>query len=110
MELNEFQRLARETAVYNHERDAIIYPVLGLANEAGEVAGKVKKMLRGDYDHKSKEEIHAMIADELFDCLWYIGSSADDIGYTLDQIVQNGLQKLRDRKTRNVLKGDGDTR
>ena len=110
MELNEYQRLAKETAVYDHERDSITYPILGLCNETGEVAGKLKKWKRGDYNDFSKDLILKMIADELGDVFWYLAATADDLGYTLEEIAQMNLDKLKNRKEKNVLKGDGDTR
>ena len=63
MEMNVYQAAASETAIYKHEHQ-VIYPALGLAAEAGEVANKVKKILRdGKFDREA-------IADEVGDCLW----------------------------------------
>ena len=87
MELNEYQRLAKETAVYDHERDSITYPILGLCNETGEVAGKLKKWKRGDYNDFSKDLILKMIADELGDVFWYLAATADDLGYTFSSTI-----------------------
>lgn len=104
MNLNEYQDAALATAIYPKEYK-IIYPALKLAGEAGEVAEKVGKSLRGD-----KVLDRADLAKELGDVLWYIAATADDIGYTLEQIGNMNLNKLGDRQVRGVLKGDGDNR
>jgi NTP pyrophosphatase (non-canonical NTP hydrolase) len=92
---------------------ALSYVSLGLSNEAGEFAGKVKKMLRGDdikssllFDCEQREKL----AHELGDVLWYLANCADTIGFSLEMIAQMNLAKLRDRKERGVLKGNGDNR
>jgi NTP pyrophosphatase (non-canonical NTP hydrolase) len=103
MKLTEYQAKARATAIYKPEH-RITYPTLGAVNEAGEVAGKVKKMLRGD--GVSLEAI----ADEIGDVLWYLAALAGDIGYDLDTIAKRNLEKLDSRKERGVLQGDGDNR
>lgn len=88
---------------------AIVYPALGLNGEAGEVAEKVKKVLRdngGVFTDEAKEEI----AKELGDCLWYICALADDMGYTLNDIAQMNVDKLTSRKNRDMIHGNGDNR
>lgn len=106
--LDDYQRFAIGTAVYG-AGDAIVYPVLGLGNEAGEVQGKVKKVMRdngGVFDNKSKEGI----ASELGDVLWYLAATARDLGYSLEYIARMNLTKLADRKARGVISGSGDNR
>lgn len=108
MLISDYQREAVATAIYGDGQE-IIYPALGLGNEAGEVQGKVKKVLRdnaGVFDDVNKRKI----ADELGDVLWYCAALARDIGYDLDTICQINLNKLKDRQTRNVIQGSGDTR
>ncbi len=107
MDFNEYQSAAQATTVYPHEAK-VIYPALGLASEAGEVAGKAKKILRGDYE--LTEEVRAAIADELGDTLWYLAATARDIGYNLGEIAQMNLDKLADRRDRDVIRGSGDNR
>lgn len=87
------------------EKHAIIYPILGLNGEAGETAEKVKKWLRGDKSLDKHE-----LAKELGDCLWYIVSAADDLGYDLEDIINMNMIKLKSRKERGVQKGEGDNR
>ncbi len=107
MEFDDYQSVAQATKVYPHEAK-IIYPALGLASEAGEVAGKAKKLIRGDYT--LTEEVKAAIADELGDALWYLAATARDIDMSLDDIAQANLEKLWDRQFRGVIKGSGDSR
>lgn len=108
MALNEYQRLALETAVYPEEYN-IIYPALGMAGEAGEVADKVKKVIRdnnADFSPLKCEEI----AMEIGDVLWYCAVLADRIGYRLDTIARMNNRKLKSRQLRGKLGGNGDNR
>lgn len=92
------------------EKYAIIYPALGLCGEAGEIAEKIKKWLRGDKGEQLAEEQRGDLLKELGDPLWYIASLAADLGYTLQDVVDANEQKLTSRKERGVLKGSGDDR
>ena len=108
MELNHYQETARATAVYA-DRHRVIYPALGLASEAGEVAGKIKKVLRdqgGDFDQAPI----AAIKDELGDVLWYLAILARDLGLSLDDIASANLDKLASRMARGAITGTGDDR
>jgi len=104
MDMNIYQSNASSTAVYP-DKYAIVYPVLGLAGEAGEVAGKLSKYLRGDGDINEEE-----MALELGDCLWFISQAAADLGYTLEEIAEMNVTKLRKRATEGTIKGTGDNR
>lgn len=106
MDLNEYQEKALKTAVYPAGM-RIIYPALGLAGEAGEVADKVKKIVR---DKNDSDEMKRDIAAEIGDCLWYCAVLANDLGFDLAQIADGNLQKLADRQQRGVLHGSGDKR
>lgn len=108
MTLNEYQRIALETAVYP-EKYNIVYPALGMAGEAGEVADKVKKVIRdnnADFSPLKCEEI----AMEIGDVLWYCAVLADRIGYRLDTIARMNNRKLHSRQLRGKLGGNGDNR
>ncbi len=107
MEFNQYQELARSTAIYPAEY-GLVYTALGLAGESGEVAEKVKKLIR-DGDDKSGNFEDA-VASELGDVLWYLANLASEIGMTLEEIAIINTQKLQDRKARGVLKGSGDDR
>ena len=108
MDLSEYQRLSRRTAEYPREA-WLIYPALGLAGEAGEVAEHVKKAIRDDGGEVSEERRTAM-AKELGDVLWYVSQLASELGLELDEIAQINLDKLLSRQRRGVLSGSGDER
>ena len=103
LDMEEYQKIAADTAIYS-SKHAVIYPALGLAAEAGEVANKVKKILRdGDFDRKA-------IADEIGDCLWYIAALCRDLNVGMNDVARANLSKLEDRKKRGVISGSGDNR
>ncbi len=110
MTFDEYQAKAMTTAL-DVEKDikTLYYRTLGLTNEAGEVAGKIKKIIR-DSDGKLTVETRQMLADELGDVLWYLQALADYIEVPLDQIAQSNIDKLFSRKDRGKLKGSGDNR
>ena len=108
MRFDDYQKTALRTAIYA-DRHRVIYPALGLASEAGEVAGKIKKVLRdqdGDVDRAPLEAIK----DELGDVLWYVAVLARDLGLSLEEIATNNLAKLKARAERGTLGGGGDVR
>ncbi len=108
MTINEYQEGALRTAIYPESR-RIIYPTLGLTGEAGEVADKVKKVIRDNNDEFTNER-KQQIALELGDVMWYAATLAHDLGYSLDEICQMNLDKLASRMQRNKLHGSGDER
>lgn len=105
MDLSVYQKQAMETAVFPKEY-ALIYPALGLVNESGEYAGKIKKILRGDHH----TDAYGAAAAELGDTLWYLAACAEALGVDLSDVAEANLAKLADRATRGVLKGSGDNR
>ncbi|MGI9418515.1 MAG: nucleoside triphosphate pyrophosphohydrolase family protein [Geminicoccaceae bacterium] len=108
MDFNDYQNAARKTALYA-DAYRVTYPALGLASEAGEVAGKVKKVLR-DRDGDFGDDQIAAIRDELGDVLWYVATLAADLGLGLDEIAAGNIEKLRSRLERGAIQGDGDKR
>lgn len=106
---NEYQDFVRSMKAYP-EAYAVVYPALGLAGESGEIAEKVKKWIRDEGGAVISNERKEAILLELGDPLWYIASLADDLGYTLQDVVSANISKLTSRKERGVLKGDGDNR
>ena len=109
MDLNEYQRKSRETAFYPNLGKNAIYPTLGLAGESGEVAEKVKKVIRdnnGVFNDLSK----ASIKKELGDVLWYIAQLSSELGFDLESVAQENLSKLSSRVKRGKIMGSGDDR
>ncbi len=109
MDFNEYQRQSRKTAVYPDAGKNMVYPTLGLAAEAGEVANKVKKVFR-DHSGVFSVEHKEKISDEVGDVLWYCAQIATELGLSFDAIAKNNLTKLFSRMDRGVLSGDGDNR
>ena len=107
-DLDMYQKVALTTAIYPREQ-AIIYPTLGLTGEAGEVANKVKKIIRDGSDSKD-EKLVSEIKAEIGDCLWYIAVLANDFDIKLSDIASTNLEKLANRKKNNTIHGSGDTR
>lgn len=108
MEMNEYQQQALKTAIYSEDGRAV-YAALGLTGEAGEVADKIKKVLRdhgGVFDMACKWEI----VKELGDVLWYLSLMAHDLGFTLDDVAQMNLDKINSRQLRGRIHGTGDDR
>ena len=101
MDMGYYQQEAVKTAIY---ADPIIYPALGLGNEAGEVQGKIKKMLRDGTFNKDA------IAAEIGDVLWYIAALCRDLEVDMAEVALKNLAKLKSRQERGTLKGSGDNR
>ncbi len=109
MDFNDYQKKSRKTAGYPAIGHPVIYPTLGLANEAGEVAGKIKKVFR-DKDGQISPETREALKAELGDVLWYIAQVATELGLSLDEVAEYNIVKLYDRLERGKIKGDGDNR
>ena len=113
MTFDTYQEEAWETAIYPEKGQcsylSLAYCALGLS-EAGEIQGKVKKYLRGDYGPLLTESVRSAILAELGDLLWYISAIAEELGASLDEVAQKNIYKLRDRQQRGVIRGDGDNR
>ena len=104
MTLDFYEKQAVHTKLYPEEKK-IEYCALGLTGEAGEVAEKVKKWLRGD-----KELDYEELKKELGDVLWYVTAMATDIGSSLEEVAQMNIDKLSKRKDEGKIRGDGDNR
>ena len=109
MNFTDYQQKAKGTAKYPVIGHGVIYPTLGLTNEAGEVAGKIKKVFRDKDGHISDETREALKA-ELGDVLWYLAQVATELDLSLDEIAEHNIHKLLDRLERGKIKGDGDNR
>jgi NTP pyrophosphatase (non-canonical NTP hydrolase) len=109
MNLKEYQNEARRTAIYPDLGNNIFYPTLGLAGEAGEVANKVKKIMR-DHQGILTDEYREFLKGELGDVMWYIASIASEAGLSLDEIAIKNIEKLDSRLKRGTIQGNGDNR
>ena len=109
MDFHTYQQRSRATACYPDAGANPIYPTLGLCGESGEVADKVKKVLR-DQGGEFSAEVIAALQLELGDVLWYVAQLATELGLELDQVAQANLDKLASRSARNVISGSGDSR
>lgn len=108
MNLNEYQEETAKTAGYP-ESMGITYCALALNGEAGEIAEKVKKVIR-DNGGVWTQELKEAVALEAGDVLWYIARLSDELGYTLEEIAEMNLKKLRSRAERGKIQGSGDDR
>ena len=109
MDFETYQTKSRKTASYPAIGHPVIYPTLGLANEAGEVAGKIKKVFR-DKDGEISAETRQALKAELGDVLWYLAQVATELELSLDEIAEHNIAKLYDRLERGKIRGDGDDR
>ncbi|MDD3940261.1 MAG: nucleoside triphosphate pyrophosphohydrolase family protein [Candidatus Pacebacteria bacterium] len=109
MDFNEYQNKARQTAIYPDKDNNFIYPTLGLVGEAGEVAEKMKKVIRDDAGIISEEK-RTEIVKELGDVMWYIANLAKELNVDLEDVALANLEKLQSRKQRDQLHGSGDNR
>ena len=109
MNFKTYQKKARVTAQYPNLGSNNIYPTLGLVGEAGEVAEKVKKVIRdknGIFDEESKKSIKK----ELGDVLWYLSNLCNEFGFSLDDVALQNIEKLKLRSARGKISGSGDDR
>ena len=109
MNFDNYQIEARKTAIYPNKDKNFIYPTLGLVGEAGEVAEKIKKILRdknGSLDQKSK----LAIKKELGDVLWYLSNLCNELNFSLNDVANTNLEKLNLRLSKGKISGSGDDR
>ncbi|MBT4870518.1 MAG: nucleoside triphosphate pyrophosphohydrolase family protein [Candidatus Diapherotrites archaeon] len=110
MDLDEYQEKASKTDLGTIAKENNFdYYALGLVNEAGEVAGKIKKLHR-DFDGKMTDDYRKEIAKEMGDVLWYLSALCDKFDLNLAEIAQANIDKLYSRKERGLIKGNGDNR
>jgi NTP pyrophosphatase (non-canonical NTP hydrolase) len=109
MDFKEYDDAAEVTAVYPNQGDNPIYPTLGLVGEAGEIAEKVKKMIRDDGGVLTEERRQTLIK-ELGDVLWYLSALSREIGTSLEKVAEANIKKLHSRMDRDKIHGEGDER
>ena len=109
MDFETYKHKARSTAIYPNIGSNYIYPTLGLVGEAGEVAEKVKKVIRdknGIFDQSDKDALKK----ELGDVLWYISNICYEFDFSLEEVALLNLKKLEDRALKGKIQGSGDNR
>ena len=116
IDMDNYQTESLKTVVYPAGQGQV-YTALGLANEAGEVAGVVKKIIRDDANlnmsltrHELARMNQEKIKAELGDVLWYLAAVAKEYNLKLSDVAQYNMDKLKDRAERGVLRGSGDNR
>ena len=105
----EYQQKASETAIFPKQK-ALEYITLGLTGEAGEIANKVKKLIRDGADEETLEQKKIEIGYEIGDVLWYCAMLAKEVGMNLGHVMVNNINKLHSRKERGTISGSGDNR
>lgn len=110
MTLDDYQRRALETVLSTgDEFKDLLHWILGVNGEAGEIAEKIKKIIR-DKDGVVSADDKTELAKEVGDVLWYLAVLSEQLGTSLDAIAQQNLHKLASRQQRGVLGGSGDNR
>lgn len=114
MNFDDYQKQAHKLAEYKKINEAKIpiwlFTALGLAGETGEILEKFKKYLRTYGTAPIPETLRDDIQAELGDVLWYLSELAKSLGINLSDIASYNIKKLKDRKKRGVLIGEGDNR
>lgn len=108
MNMNEYQQLALRTANPEHANE-LYHLVLGLVGESGEIAEKMKKLIRDHNSDESKID-RDDIKKELGDVLWYAATLASYLDIDFDDVATTNIDKLASRQRRGVLGGSGDNR
>ena len=108
MLFREYQSRTEATAIYDDDI-AVLYTALGLCSEAGEVAGKIKKVLRDNNGIFTPLHLQE-ISSEIGDVLWYAARLAASMNLDLETIAVKNLEKLETRKNNGTLSGSGDNR
>ena len=109
-----YEQQARNTAIYTTQGFlGLSYTALGLTGEAGEVAEKIKKLIRdgaGKDVEQLIQEKRFEIAKEIGDVLWYVSALCRELGVSMEEVACLNIDKLHSRKNRNKIQGSGDNR
>jgi NTP pyrophosphatase (non-canonical NTP hydrolase) len=110
MTFDEYQKQALTTAHFSgDELKDIMHWVLGVTGESGEIAEKVKKIIR-DKEGVFTDEDKTELAKEIGDVLWYLATLSHQLGVPFDSVAAGNLAKLKSRQERGVIGGSGDNR
>ncbi len=104
----EYEKTVTENVI-GGGRSNIAYPALALCGEAGEVAEKIKKIIR-DGDGTMNEEHKEEVMKELGDVLFYLAYACGTYGFSLHDVANKNIEKVLSRRDRGVVHGDGDNR
>ena len=113
MNFKTYEKAAWSTFKLDHSPMKIPYLALGITGEAGEVADKIKKLIRdygnGEMPAITDEQRNALKL-ELGDVLWYVSCLSVSLGFELEAVANANLEKLASRQNRGVIGGEGDMR
>lgn len=113
MDFDTYQIETRKKAVYPEVGNNFVFPTLGLVGEAGEIAEKIKKLIRDKQSATPDTIVQAdrdEITKELGDVLWYLSQLASEFKVNLSDVASQNLDKIASRHARGVVHGDGDNR
>lgn len=111
MNIEEYQKQTGNTNRYPKEK-MLECLTLGLCSEAGEIAGKVKKFHRGDYQRGDQMDngLKVLLLSEIGDCMWYLSELTNWLGFNLGDVLDQNIFKLQKRAEKNAINGSGDER
>ncbi len=111
MDFNEYEEKAKSTATYDGKNAeyVLMYLTIGIAGESGEIAEKVKKIMR-NHDGVITDEQREALKHEVGDVLWYLSQFSRALGFSFADAAEANLKKLEDRRARGVIKSSGDNR
>lgn len=113
LSLTDYQLTTMSTAIYPDAGlstfEAMNYCLVGMAGEAGEIMNKWGKVIRDQESNVTQEQC-ADFAKEIGDVLWFATRALDELGYSLEDVLKENLQKLKSRHARGVISGSGDNR
>ena len=97
--MSKYQNMTNQTAIYPKDK-ALEYLALGLTGEAGEVANKIKKVIRGD-KNSNDPEFKEQLKDEIGDVLWYVAQLCESLDMSMASVAERNINKLILRKSQN---------
>ena len=93
MDLKEYQEFCQSVARKHDTPEAAISCWgLGIAGEAGDVAGCIKKVV-----YHENQEIKNGIKENLGDTIWYIAMICNHYGWTIEELIEENTAKLKKR-------------